>query len=68
MEYQVKCEDAYEYLKSLEDKSVNLVLTDPPYIMSDGGFGGICGKRRNYHRLYAKEAKPNLRMVLTLKY
>ena len=61
MEYQVKCQDAYEFLKSLKDKSVNLVLTDPPYIMCDGGFGGICGKRKNYHRLYSEEEKPNLR-------
>lgn len=29
-----KNQDCLEYLKNLDDKSVNLCLTDPPYLIS----------------------------------
>lgn len=31
--------DCYELIKHMEDKSVNLVLCDPPYLMETGGHG-----------------------------
>lgn len=61
MEYLIKHQEALEFLKTLKDGSVNLVVTDPPYILADGGYGGICGKRRKYHNLYSKELKEFLR-------
>lgn len=61
MEYLIKHQEALEFLKTLKDGSVNLVVTDPPYILADGGYGGICGKRRKYHNLYSKTLKEFLR-------
>lgn len=37
--------DAFEYLKSLPDKSVDNIITDPPYFLSNGGFSNSGGKR-----------------------
>ena len=31
--------DAYELIQSMEDKSVDLIITDPPYKMETGGTG-----------------------------
>lgn len=31
--------DAYELIKEVEDKSVDLIITDPPYEMESGGNG-----------------------------
>lgn len=31
--------DAYELIKSIPSKSVDLIITDPPYLMSSGGIG-----------------------------
>lgn len=33
---KIKCKDNLEYLRSLPDNSVDLVLTDPPYNVSQG--------------------------------
>ena len=44
--------DAYELIKSIPDKSVDLIVADPPYdICSKGGecFGN---SERNYHAEY----------------
>ena len=54
MQYEIKHQEALEYLKNLKDSSVDLVVTDPPYLMQDCGGGGICGKRRQYHKIYSK--------------
>ncbi len=40
--YDFKCTDALTYLSSLKNNSVDLVLTDPPYIISkDTGFHSV---------------------------
>ncbi|MCP4761491.1 MAG: site-specific DNA-methyltransferase [archaeon] len=36
--------DALDLLKQIPDKSIDLVLTDPPYIFKKGGFGGGQGE------------------------
>ena len=61
MQYEIKHQEALEYLKNLKDSSVDLVVTDPPYLMQDCGGGGICGKRRQYHKIYSKELRQNIR-------
>lgn len=45
--------DAYELIKEMEDKSVDLIVTDPPYEIVAGGSGGCFGvEHRNYHQQY----------------
>lgn len=42
--------DCLEVLKNIPDNSVDLVVTDPPYMMTCGGGGGAFGKdKRSYH-------------------
>ena len=36
----IYCEDCYTAIKDIPDKSVDLIITDPPYEMETGG----CGK------------------------
>ncbi|GAP04466.1 DNA-methyltransferase [Fructobacillus tropaeoli] len=36
--------DAFKYLATLEDHSVDLIVTDPPYFLSNGGFSNSGGK------------------------
>lgn len=41
--------DAYELIKQIPDKSVDLIITDPPYEMDNHGGGGLFGgKKRKY--------------------
>lgn len=43
--------DCYEYLKTIPDKSIDLIITDPPYQIVAGGSGGAFGAdKRNYHK------------------
>lgn len=45
--------DAYELIKQLPDKSVDIVVTDPPYSIVAGGSGGCFGvEHRTYHQQY----------------
>lgn len=37
--------DAFEYLKSLPDKSIDVIATDPPYFLSNGGISNSGGKQ-----------------------
>jgi len=37
--------DAFEYLKSLPDNSIDVVATDPPYFLSNGGISNSGGKQ-----------------------
>ena len=47
--------DAYEMLKTLPDKSIDLVIIDPPYEYTTGEGAGCFGvKHRNYHNEYYK--------------
>lgn len=32
---EIYCVDAYEAIKSLPDKSVDLIVTDPPYLIEN---------------------------------
>jgi DNA modification methylase len=48
--------DAYELIKSVPDKSVDLVVCDPPYEIVAGGGGGAFGvENRNYHEEVSKK-------------
>lgn len=45
--------DCYELIKTIPDKSVNLIITDPPYEMTTGGMTGIFKYRNNTgHKYY----------------
>ena len=45
--------DAYELIKQVPDKSVDLIVTDPPYEIIGGGGGGCFGTdQRDYHSEY----------------
>ena len=48
----IYCCDAYVAIKQIQDKSVDLIVTDPPYLMDDHGGGGAFG---NDHRAYQNE-------------
>ena len=37
---KITCGDAYELIKQLPDKSIDLIVTDPPYDLEVGG-GGV---------------------------
>lgn len=46
----IRCCDCMELLKSLPDKSVDLVVTDPPYALATGSCGGAFGSdNRTYY-------------------
>lgn len=36
---KITCGDSYKLIKELPDKSVDLIVTDPPYEMVSGGHG-----------------------------
>lgn len=45
--------DCYELIKQIPDKSIDLIITDPPYeIDSSGGGGSFGSKHRDYHKEY----------------
>lgn len=49
--------DSYELLKDIPDKSIDLVIIDPPYEYTTGGGAGCFGnKHRSYHEEYYKVA------------
>ena len=44
--------DCIKYLKTLDDNSIDLIITDPPYNISfDGGKGW--DKQWNYHQVFS---------------
>ena len=53
--------DAYELIKEIPDKSVDLIYTDIPYAFTENGINGGGGcfgtKKRNYHDEYSKVAQ-----------
>lgn len=49
---KITCGDCYELIKQLPDKSVDLIITDPPYEMDEHGGGGAFG---NKNRPYQNE-------------
>lgn len=52
---KIVCGDSYKLIKNLDDKSVDLVIIDPPYDIYAGGSGGCFGKE---NRTYHGEIKP----------
>lgn len=55
---ELACGNCLEYLKHIPDKSVDLVIIDPPYLMQRGGGGGAFGSdKRAYHREIAPMTK-----------
>ena len=49
--------DCYELIKNIPDKSIDLIIIDPPYEYTTGVGGGCFGsKERNYHEEYSKVA------------
>lgn len=50
--------DSYKLIKEIPDKSIDLIIIDPPYEYTTGGSGGCFGmKNRNYHNEYLKVAE-----------
>lgn len=50
-------EDCYQALKNIPDKSIDLIVTDPPYEYVSASGGGCFGSdKRNYHDEYKKVA------------
>ena len=46
---RVKCVDLYlgdslKIMSEFKDNSIDLIITDPPYLLGAGGGGGIYGK------------------------
>ncbi len=49
--YQLFNDDCMNVLSRLEDKSIDLVIIDPPYSITTGGSGGSFGTgKRSYHK------------------
>lgn len=45
--------NCYELIKQISDKSIDLVIIDPPYEFDGGGGGGAFGsENRDYHKQY----------------
>lgn len=40
--------DSYEFIKQIPDKSVNLVIIDPPYLFQPGGLGIFKDRKTRY--------------------
>lgn len=67
MENEIILGDAYELIKTLPDKSVDLIVTDPPYDFVNGGFGAK-DDGKWYSRRYAKEiSDPRLKNGIDLQ-
>lgn len=49
--------DSYQLIKDIPDRSIDLIVTDPPYEYTTGGEAGCFGiKNRDYHKEYYKVA------------
>lgn len=58
----ITLEDSYKLIKEIPDKSIDLIIIDPPYEFSTGGDGGCFGiKNRNYHQEYYKVSEKTYR-------
>lgn len=57
---KITCADCMDVLKSLPDKSVDLILTDVPYKMDFEHGGGIRNHRPNYNKISDYGANANI--------
>lgn len=47
---KVNNQDCYDLMREMPDKCIDLVITDPPYLIDNHGGGGAFGsKKRSYH-------------------
>lgn len=51
--------DCFEEIKKLPDNSVDLIITDPPYMMDSEGGGGCFGSKKRIYRKDMANAKLN---------
>lgn len=63
-------DDAFEYMKTLASESIDTIITDPPYFLSNGGFSNSGGKRvsvnkGNWDEMDKSEVKDFYRLFLT---
>ena len=76
---RVKCVDLYlgdslKIMSEFKDNSIDLIITDPPYLLGAGGGGGIYGKRNNNNVMkLAQEKKifqdnPNFKVYIDILY
>ena len=76
---RVKCVDLYlgdslKIMSEFKDNSIDLIITDPPYLLGAGGGGGIYGKRNNNNVMkLAQEKKifqdnPNFKDYIDILY
>lgn len=57
---KIYCADAYQAIKNIPDKSIDLIVTDPPYEIHAGGRGGAFGvEKRPYHLAVSKSEMLN---------
>lgn len=63
MRHQIICRDCINGMKQLDNNSIDLVVTDPPYFLTDKSGKGFMGKdwdssknRYKFHKNWAKEA------------
>lgn len=48
---KIYCGDCLDLMKKIPDKSIDLIITDPPYEIVAGGSGGCFGtEKRDYHK------------------
>lgn len=60
--------DCYELIKNIPDKSIDLIITDPPYEIGKGGMTGIFKYRNNKgHKYYDAIMEKNLDKGIDLK-
>lgn len=62
----IYCGDCYELIKLVPDKSIDLIITDPPYLMESGG-NGKKEMALRFHKRYTelKELKLDVGMDLS---
>lgn len=60
--------NSYELIKKIPDKSIDLIITDPPYEIGKGGMTGIFKYRNNAgHKYYDAIMDKNLDKGIDLK-
>jgi site-specific DNA-methyltransferase (adenine-specific) len=52
----IYCEDSYNAIKNIPDKCIDLIITDPPYLIENTIAGGkrLLGKREKVNTKYER--------------